>query len=540
MSVDVDDLVGPQRDVYEGSDERLLVLGGPGTGKTLVALLTARRIAEEDASGRRVLFLTFSRAATSELFRRAPNVLGDMSERVEVTTFHGFAVNLLDAFRRYAGGPEVPLTIATREEVDLGVAEPGSAEFDELIPTVLELFEQAPWILDLYRDRLAAVICDEFQDTRDEQYALLERLAAGRRLICLADPEQMIFDGLPGAGSIVRRIDEFRATGPRVIDLGEKSYRDPSQVIPAAAAAIRERRYDEPALLEALANRRISIELRDPPPQDHLVELIEAALVSGAESVGVFFRTNRQVNEFADRLRRDGLEHEIAGLTHASGEAELVAATLAELAVGRSSWNDMLRRLGVFLASTTRGRPPDVARQLVDGEAAIDEGLLALLQQERDRVIDMRPRTVGSFLLGVREFWPRVFRGGGQRLWEIGIDDLLSEALHLRDLDLDAERAADLMEIAARRRATAALDNLPGVEAPIRVMNLHQVKGRQMDVSVIVRELGEYEPGADSQRLRRLVYVAISRARQQAIFLLPNGITGYFAEIAGLASALEG
>ena len=213
--------------------------------------------------------------------------------------------------------------------------------------------------------------------------------------------------------------------------------------------------------------------------------------------------------------------------------ASLGASALAGLAVGHANWDTVLLRLGVFLASTIRGKPPQLARQFVEGESAIEEGLLVLLRREGDQLVGLRPVAVGDFLLATRAFWPSVFRGG-QRLWAIGIDDLISEALHIKDAELDPGRASELREIASRRRATSAIDELPGVEAPIRVMNLHQIKGRQMDVSLTIRELGEYEPPGDNNRLRRLVYVAVSRARQRAVFLLPRGITGYFAEIARL------
>lgn len=347
MPLGPEDLVGAQRDVYHCRDDRVLVLGGPGSGKTLVALLTARRIVEDDQAGRRVLFLTFSRAATSELLRRAPSVFaGALGGRIEVTTFHGFAVNVLDAFRRYVGGPDGPVTIASREEVQLGVAEPGSIQFDELVPAAVQLFDDAPWILNLHRDRLAAVICDEFQDTRDEQFDLLERLTVGRQLIGLADPDQMIFDGLPGAASIAHRIERFRSTGPTEIDLGAVSHRDPSQIIPAAASALREGQFDASALRDAITANRVSIVTVRGSVRDRVIEEIEAALTEGAQSIGVFFSTNRQVNEFADQLRTAGLEHEIAGLSHASGEAEVVTSTLARFRVGEATWDDVLRRLG--------------------------------------------------------------------------------------------------------------------------------------------------------------------------------------------------
>ena len=71
------DLTESQKPAYGAREPRVLIMGGPGTGKTAVALLMARRILEQEPQGsvRRVLFLTFSRSATAELLRRAPDVL---------------------------------------------------------------------------------------------------------------------------------------------------------------------------------------------------------------------------------------------------------------------------------------------------------------------------------------------------------------------------------------------------------------------------------------------------------------------------------
>jgi DNA helicase-2/ATP-dependent DNA helicase PcrA len=536
MTLSPEDLVGPQLAAFECRDERVLILGGPGSGKTLVALFMARRIVDEDLVGRRVLFLTFSRAATTELDSRTPALFkGSSGERIEITTFHSYGIGVLDSFRRFVGGTAEPVTIATREEVQLGVAPAGSIEFDQVVPAVLKLFRDAPWILELQRERLAAVICDEFQDTRDEFFELLEAIAQGRPLICLADPDQMIFDGLPGAGSIARRIQTFRATGPTEIDLGKSSHRDPSQVIPTAAAAIRDHRFADVDLRAAIEAGRITIERVSGPIRDHVIDEVKNAVASGAESVGVFFSTNRQVNDFADRLRQEGLDHEIAGLSHASGEAELATAILARFVVGLATWDDVLRRLGLFLASTTRGTPPHVSRQLVAGEAALDTGLARLLSTQREALLGRTDPTIGAFLARARSMWPGVFAGGG-RLWELGLDDLASEAAGIAHRNLDAPIAEELTALATKRRTISTIDTLSTVHAPIQVMNIFQIKGRQMDVSLTVREPGDREPAsaAEFQRLGRLVFVAMSRARQRAGFILPAGVSGYFQEIGSL------
>lgn len=265
---------------------------------------------------------------------------------------------------------------------------------------------------------------------------------------------------------------------------------------------------------------------------------IRTTLGTGASTIGVFFATNKQVNEFADRLGDEGLEHEVAGLSNASGEAEVASALLARFLLDEVTWDDVLKRLGVFLASAWKGRPPPLATLLVAGHASLPEGTRRILAAERDRLLGLPTITVGEFLEESRGLWGRLVHGGGERLWTIGVGDLTSEALHLRNAPLATPTAAALAQIATQRRATATLDALPGIEAPIRLMNMYQIKGRQMDVSLTIREPGDHEPRtpADIRRLDRLIFVAVSRARQRAGFILPAGIRGYFEGVAGLAS----
>ena len=89
-----------QRQVVETvlkTDSKLLVLGGPGSGKTTTALWAAREFLENSdrTSPSRVLFLTFSRAAVSR------SCLGSghrwVRDRVEMPTFHALAYRLIRA-----------------------------------------------------------------------------------------------------------------------------------------------------------------------------------------------------------------------------------------------------------------------------------------------------------------------------------------------------------------------------------------------------------------------------------------------------------
>ena len=108
--MDYADLTDLQKQVVECTCPTTLVLGGAGTGKTTTALWAARReIERQSEQGRdvRVLFLTFSRTATTRVAERAQNILvRGITDRVDIRTFHGFAYSLIAAFGRYAvSGP---------------------------------------------------------------------------------------------------------------------------------------------------------------------------------------------------------------------------------------------------------------------------------------------------------------------------------------------------------------------------------------------------------------------------------------------------
>jgi superfamily I DNA/RNA helicase len=97
------DLDPSQQDVVDHSDGPLLVLAGPGTGKTttLVEAVVAR--VEEGASPDQVLVLTFSRKAADELRSKIAARLGRTVREPAASTFHSFCYSLL---RAYGVGPD--------------------------------------------------------------------------------------------------------------------------------------------------------------------------------------------------------------------------------------------------------------------------------------------------------------------------------------------------------------------------------------------------------------------------------------------------
>jgi DNA helicase-2/ATP-dependent DNA helicase PcrA len=157
-----------QQAVIDSQAPTLLVLGGAGTGKTVTAAAASRaHLARRDASGRRgdrVLFLTFSRTAVTQILDRSRGILRNTADRVDILTFHGFAWRLITDYGRYAGyGPGIRLR--SEAERRLLAADPTVLAYSDLLPAALRIISM-PVIGDLLKRRWPLIICDEFPGHR--------------------------------------------------------------------------------------------------------------------------------------------------------------------------------------------------------------------------------------------------------------------------------------------------------------------------------------------------------------------------------------
>ena len=93
-----------QRRAVEWDDGPLLVLAGPGSGKTQVLTCRVARLLENSPAERfRILGLTFTNKAAHEMKTRIAALVPDGAERAEINTFHGFCAQLLRQHGAHAG-----------------------------------------------------------------------------------------------------------------------------------------------------------------------------------------------------------------------------------------------------------------------------------------------------------------------------------------------------------------------------------------------------------------------------------------------------
>jgi len=236
----------PNRQRILDENGPLLVTGGPGSGKTTIALLKARKRIEEGLlSGQSVLFLSFSRAAVARVVEASQTeVPKTIRTRLSIHTFHSFFWEIIRGHGYLLGAPRrLRLLLphdenAARHECEsLGLdwnaererrfREEGSVAFDLFAPKALELLTRSVRLRTLLASRSPLIVVDEAQDTAEDQWEIAKLLAQQSQIMCLADLEQQIYDFRPGVSA--ERIEQIMATlQPLRIDLQTQNHRSPN------------------------------------------------------------------------------------------------------------------------------------------------------------------------------------------------------------------------------------------------------------------------------------------------------------------------
>ena len=228
------------------ADGHVLVTGGPGSGKTTIALVKAGiRIQAGLKPGQCVLFLSFSKAAVARIVGEAKSQLPkELQSRLVTQTFHSFFWEVLRGHAYLLGAPKrlrllLPYdekalrdgaegeSAAWTSECERLFLEDGLITFDLFAPKALDLLTGCCRLRDLIASCFPLILVDEAQDTSEEQWQCVKALAERSQLICLADLEQQIFDFRRGVSS-ERLADIMASLKPLRVDLQAQNHRSPN------------------------------------------------------------------------------------------------------------------------------------------------------------------------------------------------------------------------------------------------------------------------------------------------------------------------
>lgn len=516
-----------QRQVVEAvlkTDSKLLVLGGPGSGKTTTALWAAREFLENSdrTSPSRVLFLTFSRAAVSQIVSRSLGVIAGFEDRVEILTFHALAYRLIRAFGRYAGFGQTPPSVQSEARVKLLGQDRYHLRYCDLVPAAINILKRSHRIRELVSTRWGLVICDEVQDTNDEQWELLQVLAP-RKLLLLGDANQMIYTFICGVSP--ERFREIRQWVDREIELQSRSHRDPSGAIPALAEAIRIRQFSHQAVVDALKTGRLVIytDVEHTRHREILVTEIRRARELGSHNIGIFAHSNQAVAELAETLESAGIDHVLVGIPEAHAEALSAMAHQCAYAVGLATLAELRQSLALFLTATVRSKqPPEMALALI-GKLPLPERVENAIIQLEGALKSTVTGTVGDLVAVAMRSWMNLGITAGYRPWGRAADHFRRLVFPFRDQPVSTEVVQQFMAIIEQSRVEALIDLDYSEKGRVKLMNFHQTKGREADTVIHVFRSDDYF-GRETEPFdtaSRLLYVAISRARQRVVVVLP-------------------
>ncbi|AZG77180.1 UvrD-helicase domain-containing protein [Methylocystis rosea] len=552
----------------------VLVLGGPGAGKTTLAILKAQAGMPAMKPGQTALFLSFSRAAVHQIITRCKTVLSrEELSRIEVRTYHSFCWELLKGHGRVLRGSPIAMIspgqegmMRTQFEGDWEVErrrlldEESQASFDAFAHAAARLIEESRHIRDGIADIHPLIILDEFQDTDDDQWRLVQALAEATKSVFLADPEQRIYDFRKGVRT--DRLDILRR-GIKLLeaDLEADNFRSPtSDVLRFANAVVTAKAPGRSKDVIVTTYERFQNMFNSTVHFYVGQAFADLARRGVAEPcVAVLATSNDLVADISELLSTSHnfgknalspISHDVVWDGEQSSAAALVTAALLEQtsAYSVASRTAALRRVADFwllkkdwceqqnaLGAKTAG---DRAARMT---AAIDS-------LRRDKPI----RASGPNHLAQ---YQRACTGDPVSDWRLarqhctGHDDLRAIAVQAAMVRLS--KAGDpiamaLSELWARtatyagavERVTAILDQqrLVGADRPPRgciLMTIHKSKGKEFDAVVIVEgyrggALLKEDEAPKYENSRRVLRVGITRARYAVRIIRPVDPTPFF------------
>lgn len=361
-----------QENAVKTIDNPLLVIAGPGTGKTLTIVRKIVYLIQQGARPENILAVTFTNRAAREMRERAAAMLGNEVGKVFIGTFHLLGLSVIrecrgDDFSIYSRDEQIELLKSLMknsakkaqqaverisriknflEDADGEVQETYEAyqaalkrydalDLDDLIKIPIEMLQNNETALK-YQDRFRYIIVDEYQDINPAQYALLRLLAGNNGNVCVVgDADQAIY---AFRGADLENFLSFEEDFPGAawITLSE-NYRSSGIILNAADSLIKnnQKRIEKELIPTREKGQRVSVTSVPDERVEGTVIVQEIEKRLGGTShyqmtrnssdrgdpersfrfsdFAVVFRTNAQAKALEDAFAASGIPYQIVG-----------------------------------------------------------------------------------------------------------------------------------------------------------------------------------------------------------------------------------
>lgn len=602
-----------QAEAVRTTEGPLLIMAGAGSGKTRVLTHRVAHLIEDlDVRPWRILAITFTNKAAREMRERIAKLVDpEQAASVWVSTFHALAVRILRRDGEQIGlgknftildssaqktlvkrvvnelnldsnqyDPKTILGTISNAKNELltpkdyaeqaanyyeervaevyrayqkALRQAQSVDFDDLIMLTIELFEKAPDVLKRYQDQFRYLHVDEYQDTNDAQYKIVNMLAQGsKNLAVVGDADQSIY-GWRGAN--MQNILNFEKDWPEAKSVFlEQNYRSTQNILDAANDVINNNNERVPKKLWTENGKGEKITYyRAQSAQDeayYVLGKIQKGQREQKQSLSDFailYRTNAQSRAMEEALVKANIPYTIVG-GHKFYDRKEILDIMAYLSlVANPADNAALERI---INVPKRAIGQTTLDHLFAFADSINLPMLAAIDQI-ELASDIRPAAASKLLsfaemmnnfrqqaefLDVSELTDLILDQSGYRK-ELqkkadpesqsrleNLDEFISVTKEFEaKYDASAEDAVDpLTDFLGSTALMAELDNVEEDSGQVTLMTLHAAKGLEFPVVFLIGlEEGLFPLGRAAQdedlleEERRLAYVGITRAEKK-------------------------
>ena len=583
----------------------LLILAGAGSGKTrTITYRIAYMIQELGISPYSILAVTFTNKAAKEMRERVENLIGEDGKRAMISTFHSFGLRLLRVYSKIIGydsnftiydtddqkkvvkgimkqlviknkdltegkivsrisklkedgispeeyekdhrfEPDANIIYEVYKRYNQTLKENNGMDFSDILTNTYKLLENGE-VLEKLQEKFKYIMVDEYQDTNNIQYKIINKIAAKYRNICVVGDENQSIYGFRGAD--IRNILDFEKDYPDAVVIKlEENYRSTKIILDAANEVIKNNKTskDKKLWTKKVSGDKIILK----PCSDgrdevnFVIEEIVEMRKDGRRynDFTILYRTNAQSRLFEEGFLRYNIPYKVFGGMQFYQRAEIkdILAYLSVINNTRDGINlDRIinvpkRKIGDKTIEKIKNYAEEKGLSIYDSlkEAENISGLSSAVTEKLKEFSNMMAELEElSFELPVSELFDEVIKKAGYFSYlNSSYDDAESRIENVEELKnsiIELENVVDnltLREYLENVSLVSATDDLDSEREYVKLMTIHNAKGLEFPVVFLVGMEDEIFPNTtkvmiDNESLeeeRRICYVAITRAEEK-------------------------
>ena len=589
-----------QKEAASQIDGSILILAGAGSGKTrTITYRIAHMIENVGISPYSILAVTFTNKAAKEMRERVEELVGDIAKACTISTFHSFGMRLLRMYAKEVGynsnftiydtddqkrmvkailkGQNLSLNgvklterdivsmiskikeqIKTLDEYSVMnkqivevydkynkvLLESNAMDFSDILLNTYKLL-QKPEILEKVQNKYKYIMIDEYQDTNNLQYKIIDLIARKSSNLCVVGDENQSIYGFRGANILNILNFETNYNNAKIIKL-EENYRSTTTILDAANELIKNNKSSKDKKLWTQNGKGDLIKVlacdnaRD--EVSRIIEIIKENHQNGIayRDMTILYRTNAQSRVFEEGFLRYSIPHKVFGGISFYSRAEIkdIIAYLSIIVNPQDELNLQRiinvpkRKVGEKGVEKIIAYARENNLNLLEALSHIKEisGLTAVGKEKLLEMYDI-----------IKELKDLSYTETASYIVQTLIDkikyiDYIKEnyddaEARIENIDEFKNSILELENVVGELRLNEYLENVSLISATddleeksdyVKLMTIHNSKGLEFPIVFLVGFENEIFPGSramfeekEMEEERRLCYVALTRAEKK-------------------------